>query len=106
MQVYQQRNIQFLETVAAQQEQLHQRAQWSEALQAAWTSVARAEAVLHPKNAGLEPMAHQAVNAYGDNSIPGNIAILEDSNDDDLQCSGTVPEATPDRRNNMLLTDL
>jgi hypothetical protein len=32
MQVNQQRNMQFLETVATQQEQLQQRAQWSEAL--------------------------------------------------------------------------
>jgi hypothetical protein len=35
MQVGQQHNRQFLETVAAQQEQIHQHAQWSEALQAA-----------------------------------------------------------------------
>jgi hypothetical protein len=48
MQVYQQRNIQFLEMVADHQEQLHQHAPWSEALQAAQTSAARAEAVLRP----------------------------------------------------------
>jgi hypothetical protein len=35
-------------------------------------------------------MARQAANAFGDNSIPWNIAILEDS--------GTVPEAAPERK--------
>jgi hypothetical protein len=56
MQVDQQRNRQFLETVAGQQEHLHQRAQWSEALQAAHSSAARAESVLRPRNAHFEPI--------------------------------------------------
>jgi hypothetical protein len=48
MKVDQQRNRQFLETVSAQQDQLHQRSQWSEALKPAQSSAARAEAFLHP----------------------------------------------------------
>jgi hypothetical protein len=85
MQVDQQRNRQFFETVAAQQEQLHQCAQWSEALQAAQSSAARAESVLRPQNTHFKPIDRQAANSFGGNSIPVNIAILEDSDDDDLQ---------------------
>jgi hypothetical protein len=85
MHVDQQRNRQLLETVAAQQEQLHQRAQLSEVLQAVQSSAARAESVLCLRNAHFEPIARQAANAFVGNSIPGNIAILEDSDDDDLQ---------------------
>jgi hypothetical protein len=50
MQVDQQRSRRFLETVAAQQDQIHQRAQWSEDLQAAQSSAARSETVLRPRN--------------------------------------------------------
>jgi hypothetical protein len=64
MQVDHQRNMQFLEMVAAQQEQLHHHAQWSEALQAAQSSAARAESVLRPRNAHLEPIARQAANIF------------------------------------------
>jgi hypothetical protein len=84
MQVDQPRNRQFLETVAAQQDQLHQRAHWIESLQAAQSSSAQVEAVFRPENARLAPMARQAANAFGD-IIPGNIVILENSDDNELQ---------------------
>jgi hypothetical protein len=89
MQVDQQRNRQFLETVTAQQEQLHQCAQWSEALQDAQSSATRSESVLRLRNAHFEPISRQAANTFGGNSIPGNIVILEDSDDDDLQSGST-----------------
>jgi hypothetical protein len=56
MQVDQQHNRQFLETLAAQQEQLHQCAQWSEALQAAHSSAARAASVLRPRQCSVREM--------------------------------------------------
>jgi hypothetical protein len=71
MQVGQRRSDHFLQEVAEQQQQIQQ-------------ELREPDALLRPRNALGEPIANRAENASGGGSIPENIVILYDSNDDNL----------------------
>jgi hypothetical protein len=89
MQVGQRRTGHFLQAVAEQQQQhqqelLHECVTWGSTLRAAQAPVAEADVLLRPRNALGEPIANRAANAFGGGSIPDNIVILDDSDDDNL----------------------